>query len=137
MIPLATLWAMPAVRRGLSLVLKIGALIAIAWYADHRFNLWQQHQREEAAHARELEITTDGLRQELARMQADLKAERTRLDALTQELNEARQQSAKQVEVFNKHRFGELLQAKPELIESRVNKATTEVWTQIERESRL
>lgn len=48
----------------------------------------------------------------------------------------ARVRAAEQVAVFNRHRFGELLQAKPGMMEKRINDATAALWAEIERESR-
>lgn len=129
--------ALPAVRSGLTLGLKIVAFLALAWYADHRFTLWQRNVRDEAVNLRDAQVTAESLRLQLARSKDDLAAERDRLAALTEQLNGVRTDSAQRVAVFNKHRFGDLLQAKPALIESRVNHATAEVWEQIERESQL
>lgn len=111
-------------------------LIGVAmWYVQHRAVAWIEQQRQDAVALRESQITQITQAAELKQAQADLAAERARLEVLTQQLAERREAEQQRVAIFNKHQLGDLVQAKPGLIEKRMNAATTEVWKQIELES--
>lgn len=132
--------ALPALKRFAPLFIGLAAVLALVFGFRALMNAWDNHLadvRAQAVELRESQISAEALRTQLARAETDLADERARLATLTQQLNREREAAARRVMIFNRHRFGELVQAKPELIESRINKATIEVWTGIERESQL
>lgn len=127
--------AIPWVRTIGKWVLVAGVVGWVVWSVIDTARDWQDRQEREAVARREAEITVTSLTAQLDRTRQDLAAERTRLAELHKALEEERARAAERVAIFNRHRFGELLQAKPGLIEKRINSATADVWTQIEQES--
>lgn len=131
------MWATLLLNRWTLRAAILLAVIGGCWYAVHAFRGWQERKQQEAVVQREAEITASSLAQQVEQLKIDLAAERTRLSELNSAMVAERTRAEERVAIFNRHRLGDLLQAKPEMIEKRINGATTEVWKQIEQESRL
>lgn len=117
----------------LMLVLAAAGAIWLAWHRiealqAERTTLQLQH-AEAVAAARASADQVHALQAQLAQEAALRRAADARLTQLQRE-------SANRVAIFNQHRFGELVQTKPGLIEQRINAATARTWAQIEAESR-
>jgi len=114
------------------LVLK-GALILVAAIAVRAAIVSYQNNLIDRAFA-EAEAKANAAL--LVTVRQQLKDERARVATLNEQLAAARTAAALRTEVLNRHNLGELMQAKPLMIERRINTATVEVWREIEDESR-
>lgn len=113
-------------------VLKGVAILAVALALKYAIGNYQDNLIERALAEAEAKATAD----HLARTHALLRDERARVAVLQEELTAARTAAAARTAVLNQHNLGDLLQAKPLMIERRINTATIEVWREIEDESR-
>jgi len=92
--------------------------------------------------AAEVSATAERTRADLAeaerdRLENNIEAERERQEVLTGELQAARDREDKTTEVLeDRERLNRLTQAKPGLLERLARRATTQVWEDIEVESR-
>ena len=92
--------------------------------------------------AAEVSATAERTRADLAeaerdRLENNIEAERERQEVLTAELQAARDREVQTTEVLeDRERLDRLTQAKPGLLERLARRATTQVWEDIEVESR-
>jgi hypothetical protein len=92
--------------------------------------------------AAEVAATAERTRADLAeaqvrRLEEDLEEERERQEALSRDLQAARDREIQSTEVLeDRERLNRLTQAKPGLIERQARRATTRVWNEIEADSR-
>jgi uncharacterized protein YaiL (DUF2058 family) len=92
--------------------------------------------------AAEVSATAERTRADLAeaerdRLENNIEAERERQEVLNEELQAARDREADTTEVLeDRERLNRLTQAKPGLLERLARRATTQVWEDIENESR-
>ena len=92
--------------------------------------------------AAEVSATAERTRADLAeaerdRLENNIEAERERQEVLNEELQAARDREADTTEVLeDRERLDSLTQAKPGLLERLARRATTQVWEDIENESR-
>jgi hypothetical protein len=128
-------WLTPTVVKAGTLALKGLVIVLAFWYVANAIQGYHRELIDTALSKREAEITVTTLRERLTRTEQELKAEQQRLQTLHTQLERERQAAVDRIAVFNRHNFGELLQAKPGLMESRINHATQKVWSDIEAES--
>lgn len=117
-------------------IAKWVGLVVLVLYGWHSFQSWRAEERKAAQTQLANQINVATLQSQLDRTQADLKAEQARSSTLNQQLDTERSAAQQRTKIFNEHQLDKLVQAKPGLVEQRINAATAKVWEQIEQESR-
>ena len=106
------------------LVLGLGS-----WY------LWNENQTLKANNIK-LEGAVQMQEETISTLQNDFAKQTTALNNLQSKNNEIELEMNRYMDIFKRHNLTKLAAAKPGLIESRVNKATKEVFDGIENDSR-
>lgn len=115
-------------------VLLGGGLIGGAgWLVNHQINARVAAEQVALAERTRAEISEAAI----ARLETQLELERERQRMLQNDLQEARDREAKTTAVVeDRARLERLTQSKPTLLERMARRATTQVWSEIEAESR-
>jgi len=117
----------------IGVALTIAALggLSLYLYVDHLQDELQEQLMVNTANQVKIE-TQD---RTIDRIQKDFKKQTDSLNTVIKRNNEIRAEIARYLEIFKKHDLTKLAAAKPGLIENRVNKATKNVFDQIETDS--
>ena len=111
-------------------VVAIGGL-SLYLYVDHLQD--ELHEQQMINTANQLKIETQD--KTIDRIQKDFQKQTDSLNKVIKRNNEIRAEIARYLDIFKKHDLTKLAAAKPGLIENRVNKATKDVFDQIEIDS--
>lgn len=111
-------------------VVAIGGL-SLYLYVDHLQDELQEQQMVNSANQVKIE-TQD---KTIDRIQKDFQKQTDSLNKVIKRNNEIRAEIKRYLDIFKKHDLTKLAAAKPGLIENRVNKATQDVFDQIETDS--
>ena len=111
-------------------VVAIGGL-SLYLYVDHLQDELQEQQMINTTP--QLKIETQD--KTIDRIQKDFQKQTDSLNKVIKRNNEIRAEIARYLDIFKKHDLTKLAAAKPGLIENRVNKATKDVFDQIEIDS--
>jgi septal ring factor EnvC (AmiA/AmiB activator) len=84
----------------------------------------------------ELKITKQKLEAEREQVKEDLANVRVNLEEVNQKFKEAEQSKNELIKLFADHDFEKLVAAKPGLITRKMQRATEEIFTEIENESK-
>lgn len=108
-------------------------VISLTIWAGYKYvtNL-QETVVEQAEKITELKISNESLTAEREQLESDLKDNRENQAVLHEELREARKQKDGLIKLFSDHDFAKLVNAKPGLIEKRINKGTDKVFQELE-----
>ena len=117
----------------IGVALTVAALggLSLYLYIDHLQDELQEQLMVNTANQVKIE-TQD---RTIDRIQKDFKKQTDSLNTVIKRNNEIRAEIARYLEIFKKHDLTKLAAAKPGLIENRVNKATKNVFDQIETDS--
>ena len=117
----------------IGVALTVAALggLSLYLYVDHLQDELQEQLMVNTANQVKIE-TQD---RTIDRIQRDFKKQTDSLNTVIKRNNEIRAEIARYLEIFKKHDLTKLAAAKPGLIENRVNKATKNVFDQIETDS--
>jgi|TARA_R110002126_G_scaffold51450_8_gene140682 uridine kinase len=117
----------------IGVALTVAALggLSLYLYVDHLQDELQEQLMVNTANQVKIE-TQD---RTIDRIQKDFKKQTDSLNTVIKRNNEIRAEIARYLEIFKKHDLTKLAAAKPGLIENRVNKATKNVFDQIETDS--
>jgi hypothetical protein len=116
---------------GIALSVVAVAGLSLYLYVGHLQDELQEQQMVNSANQVKIE-TQD---RTIDRIQKDFKKQTDSLNTVIKRNNEIRAEIARYLEIFKKHDLTKLAAAKPGLIENRVNKATKNVFDQIETDS--
>jgi len=120
-------------------MMVIGVALTVAALGGLSLYLYIDHLQDELQEqlmvntANQVKIETQD--RTIDRIQKDFKKQTDSLNTVIKRNNEIRAEIARYLEIFKKHDLTKLAAAKPGLIENRVNKATKNVFDQIETDS--
>ena len=120
-------------------MMVIGVALTVAALGGLSLYLYIDHLQDELQEqlmvntANQVKIETQD--RTIDRIQWDFKKQTDSLNTVIKRNNEIRAEIARYLEIFKKHDLTKLAAAKPGLIENRVNKATKNVFDQIETDS--
>lgn len=120
-------------------MMVIGVALTVAALGGLSLYLYIDHLQDELQEqlmvntANQVKIETQD--RTIDRIQRDFKKQTDSLNTVIKRNNEIRAEIARYLEIFKKHDLTKLAAAKPGLIENRVNKATKNVFDQIETDS--
>ena len=110
-------------------VLTIGLTV---WAGYNYVTNLQEKVTEQAEKITELKISNESLTAERDQLETDLAENAENQEVLNEELREAREAKDALIKLFADHDFGRLVQNKPGLIETRINKGTDKVFKELE-----
>jgi hypothetical protein len=116
---------------GIALSVVAVAGLSLYLYVGHLQDELQEQQMVNSANQLKIE-TQDNT---IDKIQRDFKKQTDSLNNVIKRNNEIRAEIKRYLDIFKKHDLTKLAAAKPGLIENRVNKATQDVFDQIETDS--
>lgn len=114
-----------------------GAAVALVIFFGYQYvtNLQKENVRLEKQ-VTALNISNQELEAERENVIEDLKSVREDLEVLNQDFKEAEEDKNALIKLFSDHDFGKLVAAKPGLITRKMQRATDEIFKEIENESK-
>jgi chromosome segregation ATPase len=109
-------------------LLLLGGAGAYYWHSEHTIENLRENNTK-------LEVSLQSAQEEITQYVELAKAQRSALSALEEENQEINTEIDRYLAIFRRHDLNKLAEAKPGLIESRINSGTAQVFEEIENET--